>query len=614
MRTAKVKARCGWLAAALLSGGGLTACGSGAEGDRNGGSDLGLGAGGSALTAAQSRPAACNNMSSESHVVRNALAPGNPPESRSLLLRFVQLTDDHIIDDDGQAAIGASVLDPLIPTFDSAMRLQEEFSDEVLNNFITGLNDCNAQFPSAFAIVTGDSADLTTIAEARRFIDNLDGTFDRMSAFEQVCRQTLPAGSSEAAAQLLCTRFTGHGVADTQTSDQDINSLLAQIPLTRTLTQTLATEAAALTGRAANGSVDLSRETITRSPGMPQLLRCESGTQGCNNVALSMPYVVAFGNHDGYARGTLALGVEINVAASVFGRRLMLDQSDFINEFFFTQPDPGPVGHGFQFADAERRNDNDTENDGYYAFDAAGGQMRMIVLNTIITGRIDEVPGDLLRNPFALEAGGLDFAQFRWLKEELANAYANGQMVMTFSHHPDVSFAEFGPAAALAPVQVRAAQLDAELASWPNMIAWVSGHTHRHRVRAFIVEDGVGSNGTIARQIECKVTPATRCRGFWQIESASLIDFPQQQRLIEVFDNNDGSGSIRGSILDHTFERSRRLAEADDQCQLYLSDPQAVATLFSDADLASICMFGGTRDGSPEDRNVELMFTMPTFN
>lgn len=85
-------------------------------------------------------------------------------------------------------------------------------------------------------------------------------------------------------------------------------------------------------------------------------------------------------------------------------------------------------------------------------------------------------------------------------------------------------------------------------------------HTHRHRVRAFKVEDGIGSNGTVEVPVEYKQPQA--CRGFWQIETASLIDHPQEQRLIEIFGNGDGTGTIRGSVLQHRYDNARRRAAA----------------------------------------------------
>lgn len=554
-------------------------------------------------------PARCAAIVDEPAVTRQDLAAGARATGARLMLRFVHLTDDHIIDDDGQAVIGLSEIDPLTVQFESAMRFQEEYSDEVLNDLVGRINQCNGQFPSEFSIVTGDSADLTTVGEIRRFIDNLDGTFDQMSAFEAACRAAQAPGTPEDALMAACGRFAGRGVADTQTPEPDTDSLLAQALPTRTIQMLLATEVAATTGRNAVGQIDLARQTVTRAPGMPQELRCHAGTPGCINHPLATPWYVVFGNHDGYVRGTLPIELAVNTVAERFGRHFMLRQSEFVREFFNTSMIPGPIGHGFGFVETERLHDDDDRNDGYYAFDAGGGKFRMIVLNTIIDGVDPRLPTDLIRNPAALADGGMDSAQFAWLGQQLDAALANQQLVMVFSHHPDLTFAEYGTFAALVPIDVTAVELNGRLASYPNVIAWVAGHTHRHRVRPFKVTGAAGTNGTISTSVACEVPNA--CTGFWQIESASLIDWPQEQRLIEVFDNGNGTGTIRGPILGHSLELPKRLSVADDRCALYLADPDSLVSILTEADLGVLCAQGGTRNGTPGDRNVELTFKMP---
>ncbi len=551
----------------------------------------------------------CADYAPDAFVLRQDLVAGLLKSDARLLLRFAQFTDDHVIDDDGQAFVGASFLDPVASVFEAAQRLQEEYSDEALNDMIQRINACHARFPMEFVIVTGDSADLTTVAETRRFIDNLDGSFDQPSAFEQACAAAQPAGLPAQLLNQLCTRFTGRGVADTQSVDPDVDDPTFQFLPSRTLQQILNTEQAAISGRAADGSTDPTRQTLTRSPGLPEPLRCQAGLPACGNERLALPYWMAFGNHDAYLRGTLPLLQPANEFALAFGRHFMLNPHEFIDEFFFSADAPGPVGHGFNFADTARREDNDDRNDGYYAVDAGGGRFRMIVMNTIMDGKDPRIPLEVLRNPFALADGTMDAAQFEWIKTELARASARGQLVMVFSHHPDLSFAESGSFAALLPIEVTAAELNAELASWPNLIAWVAGHTHLHRIRAFKVDGAQGSNGDITTPVTCKTAGA--CKGFWQIETASLIDFPQEQRVLEVFDNGDGTGVIRAPVIQHRFERSKALAERDDRCALYLSDPAAVAAGISDGGLDAVCQQGGVRQGQPEDRNVELLFALP---
>jgi 3',5'-cyclic AMP phosphodiesterase CpdA len=549
-------------------------------------------------------------MAAEPYVLREDLAAKGNAGQGELLLRFAQMSDEHIMDDDGQAVNGLSVLDPLLPALDSAMRFQDEYTDEVMNRMIATLNGCHAEQPIELVVATGDNTDLGTVAEVRRFIDNLDGTFDRMSAFETKCRAALPLAIEELA-QIACTRFTGRGVADTQTPDPDVDNLLLQPVATRMLLQLQDTERAVLTGRAVDGSVDPARQTATRAPGLPQSLRCEAGAPGCENLRLAVPYYVAFGNHDGYPRGTIVSEPGLQEASVPLGRHYMQEQHEFIDEFFATGAAPGPVGHGFAHVDAARWNDADGRNDGYYAFDAGKkGRFRMIVMNTIIDGTDERIPAPLraVKNPFALADGTVDPAQFDWLKTELAMAAAKRQLVLVFSHHPDLSFAEYGMFAQLSPLGVPAAELNAELASYPNVVAWIAGHTHRHRIRAFKVADGTGSNGVVTAPVECK-GPGV-CAGFWQIETASLIDFPQEARLLEFYAAGE-TGIIRSAVLQHDFERSKRLAEVDDRCQFYLTDPAMVEQAITDADLSTLCKQGGTRDGEPHDRNVELVFRIP---
>lgn len=592
-----------------------------------GGSGSGGGADGAALPSSRAATAAnCAFMHPDSFVTRNDLIAGQRKSDAALLLRFLHYTDDHVLDDEGQAINGASPTDAINPVFEAAQRLQEEYTDEVLNSMIARSNDCTRQYPADFMIVTGDSADLTTVAEARRFIDNLDGTYDQMSAFEKACVAQFPAGTPEPVLTQACTRFTGRGVADTQSADADVTDPTVQFTLTRTLRQ-LANQIAAQFGRDADGNTDPTRQTFTRAPGMPQALRCSEGEPGCVNQALKTPWYIAFGNHDGYLRGTAPVGTGVNEASWLTtGRHHMQQQHEFIDEFYETRS--LPKGHGFNFADAARRDDANPRNDGYYAFTV--GKFRMVVLNTIIDGTDPRLPSDLVRNPFALSDGTVDQAQFAWMQNELKQAYDRKQLVMVFSHHADLTFAEFGMFAQAVPTDLTAAQVDAELASWPNVLAWVAGHTHRHRIRPFAITraaDGklTGSNKAasgategIVTPVSCKVPGLRRdgrphCNGFWQIETASLIDQPQEQRLIEVFDNRDGTATLRGPVLTHGFERSRKLAEADDRCQLFLLDPAGLQTLSSDAGVDALCKFGGTRQGTPRDRNVELMVAMPEF-
>jgi hypothetical protein len=65
---------------------------------------------------------------------------------------------------------------------------------------------------------------------------------------------------------------------------------------------------------------------------------------------------------------------------------------------------------------------------------------------------------------------------------------------------------------------------------FPNVVAWVNGHTHVNRVNP--VPDPTGYTG-----------------GFWEITTAAHVDYPEHARIIELVDNRDGTLSIFGTVI-----------------------------------------------------------------
>jgi 3',5'-cyclic AMP phosphodiesterase CpdA len=106
--------------------------------------------------------------------------------------------------------------------------------------------------------------------------------------------------------------------------------------------------------------------------------------------------------------------------------------------------------------------------------------------------------------------GSIDAAQLRWLEEQLQAA--QDRHVVVLSHHGSERI-ENGEAL----VQV--------LSRSPNVVLWLNGHIHRNLV-----------------------TPHA---GFWEVTTASIVDWPCQGRLIEVFKARDGGLAIATTMLDH---------------------------------------------------------------
>jgi hypothetical protein len=209
--------------------------------------------------------------------------------------------------------------------------------------------------------------------------------------------------------------------------------------------------------------------------------------------------------------------------------------------------------------------------------------------------------------------GNLDDPQYRWLRSQLNRARKRHQLVIVFGHHTLATMSNATTDEAAGPCQPAGepgcdadprnsaplhlgttgrATVRALLARKRNVIAYVAGHTHRNDVEFF---DG------------------RRGGGFWQINTASHIDWPQQSRLIEVMDNRDGTLSIFGTMLDSAAAQ----AAPEPANAIALSIPQLVSlsrTLsYNDPQREGAEGTGDAEDktGGREDRNVELLVRDP---
>jgi hypothetical protein len=116
-------------------------------------------------------------------------------------------------------------------------------------------------------------------------------------------------------------------------------------------------------------------------------------------------------------------------------------------------------------------------------------------------------------------------------------------------------------------------ELVAKLQSTTNLVAWLAGHRHYNTVKALVSPD-----------------PAAPEQGFWQIETSSLRDYPQQFRTFEIWLNSDYTVSIvtvnvDPSVADGTpAATSRRYAIATQQIvrtDLQVNTPNAASAVLS---------------------------------
>jgi metallophosphoesterase (TIGR03767 family) len=521
----------------------------------------------------------------EASLVRGDLLGGasHSGGTRTPVLTLSQLTDVHIIDAQSPARVEFldRLNDPGSPgatslPFQSAYRPQEMLTTHVAEAMVQALNSLAGGpvtgRPIDFTIATGDNADNKQYNELRWQIDLLDGNPIR------------PDSGSP-------TRWEGIGGKD----DYDVSYWHP--------------EGTPFLGKPDNYRAKYGFPTV---PGLLDRCRAPFATTGLNT-----PWYTVFGNHDGLAQGTvpsntaidliakgvlkpygLPNGVDVNAlladlaagdpnALTVLldlapARLVQADKNRRMNsvqqtvaEHFNTSG--APAGHGYT-------QDNVAAGTAYYTFDPAPNVLGVALDSCNIHG---------------YDTGSLDRAQFDWLAAQLqANSaryldatgnWVTGsgadKLMVIFSHHTVGTMTNpLGPGRVLGP------EIVALLLRFPNVVLWVNGHTHRNTVTPYSRPSGVAVGG-----------------GFWEVNTAAHVDWPQQSRVLEIVDNGDDTLSIFGTIVDHAAPASwpagpsTALELAALSRELGMNDPQGPPQTATEVG----------RRGALADRNVELLVRAP---
>jgi metallophosphoesterase (TIGR03768 family) len=218
------------------------------------------------------------------------------------------------------------------------------------------------------------------------------------------------------------------------------------------------------------------------------------------------------------------------VVADVERRSLATETStseNWIKEFFNTTT--SPAGHGFGLVDPAMGNDFAC----YSFIPKAQIPIKVIVLDDTSKG-----PG---QPNYA--AGSLDQKRLDWLQGELQAGQDNNQLMIIAAHIPFNTYKNlvtdpsqvasdppFMPLFIPAPYKGATSLVDdagllAILQQYPNLILWISGHRHMN---------------TVTPQIH----PTDPTLSFWEVETSSLRDFPQQFRTFQIYRNSDNTLSI----------------------------------------------------------------------
>lgn len=241
--------------------------------------------------------------------------------------------------------------------------------------------------------------------------------------------------------------------------------------------------------------------------------------------------------------------------------RQLLISTDFMQLHLDTPDTPGPVGHGFS-------QENVDKGITYWQTDI-GPALRVFGLDTcnLVVGADGAVPE----------------SQFNWLEAGLKQAVQDNKLAIILSHHNSLTMENsamniFAPGEPL----IHGEQFVNMLLNYPNLVAWLNGHTHINTIQAHAREGGKG--------------------GFWEITTASCIDYPQQSQVIELVDNRDGTMSIFCVTLDHASPAVWTNGDFSQKGMASLSREMASNDWVADPLM---------RRGSPLDRNVELLLPAP---
>lgn len=448
----------------------------------------------------------------------------SPPNRITKFLNFFTISDIHITDKEAPNQLitlqkenpnnsgqNTSIYSPIMP-----------YTTHVLDAAIQTANALHKINPFDFAISLGDTCNSTSYNELRWYIDVIDGKVIIPSSGAHLGANTVDYQKPYKAAGL------DKSIPWYQTLGNHDHFMIGSFPVYESGFQ--------------NSYIS---DTVWSIP--LQLLTPNMATfpalfnKGYINPASGLPQY-----YGGLINGSNLLGAVIDdgdvsqfsgppkVAADP--NRRSLHRTEWIQEYFKTST--LPVGHGFNLIEP-----NQPSGFACYSFlPNPDVPLKVIVLDD--TQREDDGSVDIHGHGF------LDDYRWAWLQNELDDGQTKNQLMIIAAHIPIAVVGigaetewwlggktltnELGDASTTMQNAVTLADLVQKLQETTNLLMWIAGHRHVNTVKAFVSPDRVNAPE----------------KGFWQVETSSLHDFPQQFRTFEIFLNEDYTISIETINVD----------------------------------------------------------------
>ncbi len=415
-----------------------------------------------------------------------------PVTNTARLLNFFAITDIHITDEESPAQ---RIYFGYKGSSSSAYSPVMLYSTQLLDAAIRTINAIHVQKPFDFGISLGDAVNNTQYNELRWYIDVIDGKIINPDSGTKDDPVTGPGNDYQ-------DQFKAAGLDKTINWYQTIGNHDHFWMGLNVVDDYLRP---AYTGEEIIHMIDAAADPID--------LESRGFYMGSIDGATIYGDIIGVGPVEDFAEPPKVTAADPN--------RRSLTIKEWIGEFYNTTSNP--PGHGFS-----------TENldNGFasYSFEPKSDiPFKVIVL--------DNTQSEVEPLDIGYGHGSLDKTRYDWLISELDKGQKEDKLMIIAAHIPiGVEVDDGGPGSSMAwsaSAYVTEKDLITKLHEYPNLVLWIAGHRHRNKISAFMSPD-----------------PNRPELGFWQIETSSLRDFPQQFRIFELVRNSDNTVSIITANVD----------------------------------------------------------------